>query len=188
MTDHTKSRAKRRAQRRAEQDRARWRRRERAATPVEDYRAPPGQIAMTFDFEGSDPSTIEIEAGSLVDTVTEIGKHVSGWSYQRALQMLGGIHRAWKQGRPGTENGMLLGFWAALHHPASGDAMRRKIAERMASGARVHITMFAGRDGGIAFTMGDSFVDLAELSRLSRAAGVGIVTAEVPDRARESVQ
>lgn len=168
----------RRAQQRSERDQARRVRGQQQTTAAEDYRVPAGRIALTFDSEGSELGTIEIDAGSLADMVAEIGKHVAGWPYQRALHMLAAIHRSWKQGQPRTESGLLLGFWAALNHPASGNAMRQRIADRMAKGEPVHITMFAARSGGVAFALGDRFTDLGDMLRASKAAGIGVLMSE----------
>lgn len=153
-----------------------------------DYRVPPGRIALTLDFQGHDPRTIEISDYSLVGVLDGVAELVGWWPYQRALQMLGGVYRELARGRAGAENGMLLGFWLALNHPKSGDEMRAQVADRMASGRPVHITMHAAQGRGIAFALGDQFIDLADVLRAAKTERVGVMMAAEPRRARRPAQ
>jgi hypothetical protein len=168
--------------------RAKARRSERTA--VEAYRVRPGRIALTFDFEGDPPYTVEINASSLADVVESLGQRLAGWSFQNVCFALGAMHDAHPKGQPVADHGMIIGYWLVLNHPISGEAMRRKIADRMAAGEPVHISLFASRSGGIALGLSDRFVDLSRAAGLVKAAGGGVVTLEALDAVgqRRSVQ
>lgn len=160
----------------------------RNTMPVEEYRVPPGQIALTFDFEGYSPGTIAISGAEFSDIVATIGNACAGWSYDKTLSLLGGVFREWKKGRKDAECGLLLGYWIALNHPVSGDDTRRLIANRMANNEPIHITLFGARKRGIAIAVGDRFVDLEAHLRAAKAAGIGVCWQRNLPKRKEAVQ
>jgi hypothetical protein len=151
---------------------------------VERYRVPPGRVAITFDLGDRPPSTISIRAGSLPDVVERFGALVAGMTYQQVLHLLMAVIQEADAGNTDAWNSAIIGFWLALNHPAGGAEMVARLSDAIALDGRAHITMHAGRDRGIAFALGDRFMDLDHVAAGAWEAGVATFVAAEPRRQR----
>jgi hypothetical protein len=160
-------------------------RRPNTLTLVEKYRVPAGRIALTFDIQGRNPSTIAINAESLVDVLDSVGQLVADKSYPQVLHLLAAIIQAADEGVAGAWNGAILGFWLVCHHPSGGAEMAARLADAIALGRPAHITMHVGAGGiGLAFGLGDRFADLDQAAAMARKAGVASFIVGEPRRQR----
>jgi hypothetical protein len=140
---------------------------------VEDYRVGYGRVALTFDIAGRDPSTVSIDAASLSNVLSRVEAAVDGRSYEWVLHVLAGAIEAADAGEPDAWNAAALtGFWLAVHHPAAGGEMAARLSDAIGVRGSAHITMHVGRHRGIAFGLGDQFVDLEPAAASAREAGV----------------
>jgi hypothetical protein len=155
-----------------------------ARFPVEQYRVPPNYVAMTFDIEGRDPSTISIRAASLVGVLDSVGELVADKTYQQVLHLLTAVIKEADAGNTDAWNGAIVGFWLAVNHPTAGAEMAARLSDAIAINGCGHITMHAGRPRGVAFALSDRFVDLDHVAARARAAGVSTFVLGEPRRQR----
>jgi hypothetical protein len=153
-------------------------------TRVEQYRVLPGAVALTFDIQGREPSTISINASALADVLDRVGKLVADKTYQQVLHLLTAVIKEADAGNTDAWNGAIVGYWLALNHPADSAEMAGRLSDAIALDGRAHLTMHAGRDRGIAFALAGQFVDLDHVAARAREAGVGAFVLGEPRRQR----
>jgi hypothetical protein len=141
--------------------------------PIEDYRVGPGRVALTFDIAGRDPSTVSVDASSLSHVLARVETAVAGRSYEWVLHLLAGAIEAADAGDVDAWSAAAFaGFWLAVHHPMAGAEMAARLSDAIAIRGSAHITMHVGRHRGIAFGLGDQFVDLEPAAASARETGV----------------
>jgi hypothetical protein len=143
-------------------------------THVEDFRVPPGHIAITIDLAGLEPATIAIPAAKLAQALDSLDQSFAGFSYQRALALFVREFRKLKR-RVAVAGTELVPFWLVVRHPTAGNALQQSIADHLRRAGSVHVTLHIGRSGGVALAVGDQFVDLEASLAASKGGSVGVV-------------
>src|SRR5664279_1282896 len=96
---------------------------------VEDFRVPEGTIAITFDVEGADPSTVVINPADYHLFIPALEPLTKVRSYYSVVQM---IAKEFKRSRLAGDDRSLsalpwLALWTSYNHPENGGAMREEV-------------------------------------------------------------
>lgn len=142
---------------------------------VEDYRVPPGCVAITADVKGADPITVAIEAEHLAELIEGMTAYLAHIEYYQLAKSLAHSLVLEQRRRKPSEDVMtgagMTAMWLVLHHPQRGHLNRAAIAELMAAAQPVHVTWHYQRNHGAAIAIADQFVDLEHaLAKATRTA------------------
>jgi hypothetical protein len=150
----------------------------RAPVTAEEFRAPIGTVAITFDIGGVDPSTAMIDAGAVGPLLPRLQAAVKGQSYYALVRL---VAREFAKARRTDDDDAitwisLLGLWTALNHPRAGEQMRKAVSNSIRQDKTAHITWRFGPEG-LGLALAGCFVDLGELARLAPADRIAVYAA-----------
>jgi hypothetical protein len=135
-------------------------------TPVEEFVAPGGTVAITFDVAGVEPWTSVLDATKIVEAVERFRKIVGDTPYRPFIRSMG-VELA-KAKRSGDneilESSGIMGAWSAFYHPDSGQQMRETISTMLRQTGKAHITWRYSPTNGLAMALSEKFVDLDDIA------------------------
>jgi hypothetical protein len=137
----------------------------RAPGRAEDFTAPAGTVAITLDVQGW-LSTVLIDASKVVDIDGKLTAGMMRLDYSVIVRTV--AHEFVEIRKSGDDTrltGVGLGaLWTALHHPASGERMRRAISAALRKNGKAHISWHCGPHG-LAMSLSKGYVDQEPLMK-----------------------
>lgn len=136
--------------------------------PVEDFRVPPGKLAITITIGDEPPSTVMFDSDRVAEIAARTQQEFSAAPYYSIVRGIIQVFTA--QMRDGGDlSGAAFGFlWTALYHPMHGEQLRAGVSRKLRQTGRAHITWRA-TDAGLMIAMADQFVDIPVDALAARA-------------------
>lgn len=141
--------------------------------PVEEFRVPDGDVALTWDVEGFAPTTWLVPAANTATLIEEVHRQVAGMGYYSVVR---GILRSFRAMRDAKDVTGLAGLgcmtlWSVFHHPSGGDSMRRRVSELLRQTNSAHIT-WNYTTAGLMISVSERFRDLDQVAAAARRANL----------------
>ena len=144
----------------------------REPVPADEFVAPVGTLAITFDVAGSLPATWLFDVARIVELEAKAEATLKASGMRPYRDFGAGLAAVYVKERPRqvekTMSGIGLGgLWTALNHPELGAAMRVKVSESLRTRGTAHITWRFDKQHGFALVLADHFVDLDAVASIA---------------------
>ena len=138
----------------------------RGPTPIEDFVAPIGTVAITFDIVGVDPWTAILDAAKVVEAVEQFQRVMPDIAYRPFIRSMAvELAKAKRLGDDKIlETSGIMGAWSAFYHPDVGQQMRDAVSKVLRQTNKAHITWRYSPTDGLAMALSDKFVELDEIA------------------------
>src|SRR5215471_18600513 len=144
----------------------------REPVPADEFVAPAGTLAITFDVTGAPPTTWLFDVARIVELEAEAQAALKASGMRAYRDFVAGLAAVYVKERPHrvekTMSGIGLGgLWTALNHPELGAEMRAKVSQSLRTTGTAHITWRFDKQHGFALVLADHFVDMASVTAVA---------------------